>query len=75
MSSLLDRLRTRVQRSETVAPVGLAVTVGIFAAAGAVILRGLIRVVRWLCFDQGAHLGEAMGWIGSTRLHLLAVHL
>ena len=71
MSSVLDRLRTRVQRSETVAPVGLAITVGVFAAAGAVILRALIRGVQWLCFDQGARLGGALEWMGTARLHLL----
>ncbi len=68
MNPALQRLRTRLQRSETVAPVGLAITVGALAAAGAVVLRALIRWVQWLFFEEGAGLGEALG---VTRIHVL----
>jgi len=71
-SPLLTRFRTRMQRSETVAPVALAVTVGSLAAVGAIVLRQLIRVVQWAFFDQGERLGAALGlpsW--ADRFHLL----
>jgi len=70
-STLLPRIRTRLQRSETVAPVALAVTVGALAAAGAIVLRQLIRAVQWLFFDQGERLGAALGVPWAERLHLL----
>jgi len=70
-SPLLTRLRLRFQRSETVVPVALAVTVGALAAAGAIVLRQLIRAVQWLFFDQGERLGAALGVPWAERLHLL----
>ena len=70
-SPLLNRLRTRLQRSETLAPVALAVTVGALAAAGAIVLRVLIRAVQWFFFDQGERLGAALGVGWADRLHLL----
>ncbi|NNM07235.1 MAG: CBS domain-containing protein [Gemmatimonadetes bacterium] len=70
-SPLLTRLRTQLQRSETVAPVALAVTVGGLAAAGAIVLRGLIRAVQWIFFDQGGRLGSAFEGTWAERAHLL----
>jgi len=70
-SPLLTRLRTRIQRSETVAPVAMAVTVGMLAAIGAILLRGLIRIVQWLFFDQGARLGSALDTPWTDRIHFL----
>mgnify|MGYP006285844769 FL=1 len=71
MPRVLTRLRTRLQRSETLAPVLLAVTVGALASAGAILLRALIRGVQWLFFDQGGRLAELLpaSWLG--RIHLL----
>jgi CIC family chloride channel protein len=68
---LLDRFRTRLQRSETLAPVALAVTVGLLAAVGAIVLRGLIRAVQWAFFDQGGRLFSALDLPGLDRIHLL----
>ncbi|MCJ7627755.1 MAG: chloride channel protein, partial [Longimicrobiales bacterium] len=68
---LLTRLRTRMQRSETVAPVAMAVTVGALAAAGAIVLRVLIRAVQWFFFDQGERLGAAIGFHWAEHIHYL----
>ena len=70
-SPLLTRFRTRLQRSETVAPVALAVTIGSLAAVGAIVLRQLIRGVQWIFFDQGGRLGAALGAPWADRIHLL----
>jgi CIC family chloride channel protein len=68
---LLLRLRTRFQRSETVAPVALAVSVGALAAVGAIVLRQLIRGVQWLFFDQGQQVADWLAIPGAGRIHLL----
>jgi len=70
-SPILTRLRARMQRSETVAPVAMAVTVGTLAAIGAIVLRQLIRAVQWIFFDQGAQLVGATGVPWTQRLHIL----
>ena len=67
----LLRLRTRLQRSETVAPVAFAVTIGALSAVGAIVLRWLIRGVQWFFFDQGQRLGAGLGAPWLERLHLL----
>jgi CIC family chloride channel protein len=70
--AILIRIRTRLQRSETVAPVALAVTVGAMAAVGAIVLRLLIRGVQWFFFDQGERFSAGLGggaWV--ERLPLL----
>jgi CIC family chloride channel protein len=71
MPPLINRLRTRIQRSETVAPVALAVTVGVFAAIGAIVLRWLISFVQWAFFAQGERLAEGIGVPFLDRIHLL----
>jgi len=68
---VLARIRTRLQRSETVAPVALAVTVGALAAGGAIVLRLLIRLVQWLFFVQGARLTGSFPPPWLDRIHLL----
>ena len=60
-----------MQRSETVAPVALAVTVGALAAVGAIVLRQLIRIVQWFFFDQGGRLALGLGIPWAERLHIL----
>ena len=70
-SPLLPRLRTRLQRSETVAPVALAVTVGTMAAVGAIVLRQLIGLVKWLFFDLGSRIFAGFGPEWAQRLHFL----
>jgi chloride channel protein, CIC family len=65
------RFRTWIQRSDTVAPVAMAVVVGVVAAGGAILLRALIRAVQWFFFDQGERLGLAMGFPWAERLHML----
>jgi CIC family chloride channel protein len=70
-SPLLTRIRTRLQRSETVAPVALAVTVGTLAAIGAIVLRQLIRFVQWLFFDLGGRIPGGFGPEWAQRLHYL----
>lgn len=70
-AAFLTRIRTRLQRSETVAPVALAVTVGALAAGGAIILRLLIRVVQWTFFDQGSRLFGSFGLESLNRIHLI----
>jgi CIC family chloride channel protein len=72
MTSLfLSRFRTRVQRSETVAPVAFAVTIGALAAAGAIVLRQLIRVVQWVFFDLGESLAGSLGIPWAENIHIL----
>lgn len=58
---LLRMVRQRLQGSDTLGPLTLAVAVGLLAGGGAVILRGMIRGVQWLFFDQGARLQELTG--------------
>ncbi len=70
---LVAQFRTYVQRSDTVAPVAMAVAVGAVAAVGAIVLRLLIRAVQWFFFDQGANLGQAIGLPWAGRLHMLVV--
>jgi len=69
--NLRSRIRTRLQRSETVAPVALAITIGALSALGAIVLRMLIRGVQWFFFDQGGRLGELLGVEALSRVHLL----
>ena len=45
---LLSSLQARIQRSETLAPVLLAVLVGLLAGTGAIVLRQMIAVVQWV---------------------------
>ena len=71
MPEILSRLRTRIQRSETVAPVGLAVTIGALAGGGAIALRTLIRLVQWLFFEQGGVLAARLPDPLPSRIHLL----
>jgi CIC family chloride channel protein len=71
MPEILSRLRTRIQRSETVAPVGLAVTVGALAGGGAIALRSLIRLVQWLFFEEGGALAARLPDPFPSRIHLL----
>ncbi|MCG6956629.1 MAG: chloride channel protein [Gemmatimonadetes bacterium] len=54
---VLSRLRLAVQRSTTWGPLALAVAVGLLAGGGAVALRWMIAEVKWLFFEEGAHLG------------------
>ena len=70
-AELLSRIRIRLQRSETVAPVALAVSVGALAAGGAIILRLLIRLVQWVFFDWGGSLAGTLGVPGLGRIHLI----
>ncbi|MDT8341274.1 MAG: chloride channel protein [Longimicrobiales bacterium] len=58
----LRRLRAALQASDTLAPLTLAVAVGLLAGAGAVVLRALIRAAQWIFFDQGARL-SALAWL------------
>ncbi len=58
---LPDRLRVAVRRSTTWGPLALAVAVGLLAGGGAIALRGMIRAVQWLVFDQAAHVGALGG--------------
>lgn len=67
----LLRVRTRLQRSETLAPVALAITVGALSAGGAIILRLLIRWVQWVFFQQGGRLAGSLGVESLRRIHLL----
>lgn len=71
MDVLIPRIRTRLQRSETLAPVALAITVGALSALGAIVLRLLIRWVQWIFFDQGSRLAGGLGVEGLNRIHLL----
>jgi CIC family chloride channel protein len=68
-AALLSRVRTRFQRSETVAPVALAVTVGALAAVGAIILRLLIRLVQWVFFDWAGSIAGSYAPPGLDRVH------
>ncbi len=70
-AALLTRIRTRLQRSETVTPVALAITVGALAAGGAILLRHLIRLVQWVFFEGGERLTVALGLDSLGGLHLL----
>jgi len=70
-AELLSRIRIRLQRSETVAPVALAVSVGALAAGGAITLRLLIRLVQWVFFDWGGSLAGSWGVPGLGRIHLI----
>ena len=70
-AAFLSRIRTRLQRSETVAPVALAISVGALAAGGAIVLRLLIRLVKWVFFDQGGVLARGLGIPALERVHLL----
>ena len=70
-ADLFSRIRTRLQRSETVGPVALAVSVGALAAAGAIILRLLIRAVQWVFFRNGSQIAAGLGVPGLERIHLL----
>ena len=70
-AALFSRIRTRLQRSETVAPVALAISVGALAAGGAIVLRLLIRAVKWLFFTQGEALAGSLGIPALGRIHLL----
>jgi CIC family chloride channel protein len=72
-ADLLSRARTRLQRSETLGPVLLAISVGALAAVGAIVLRVLIGWVKWLFFDQGARLSQSFGVESLSRVHLLVV--
>jgi CIC family chloride channel protein len=72
-ADLLSRARTRLQRSETLGPVLLAISVGALAAVGAIVLRVLIGWVKWLFFDQGARLSQSFGVESLDRVHLLVV--
>ena len=71
-TTIIQGIRRRIQRSETVGPVALAMTVGLFAGAGAIVLRWLIRVVQWLFFEQGSRLtgGFEIGSFGGIHLLL-----
>ncbi|UCC26054.1 MAG: chloride channel protein [Gemmatimonadales bacterium] len=60
-AQLLRRLRQGLQGSDTVGPLALAVAVGLLAAAGAVVLRYMIRAVQWIFFDQGTRLDLLTG--------------
>ena len=58
---LLRRVRVALQRSDTAAPLAMAVAVGSLAGLGAIVLRWMIRAVQWVFFDQGTTLGSALG--------------
>jgi CIC family chloride channel protein len=50
----------------------LAVSVGLLAGAGAIILRWLIRAVQWAFFNQGGRLPGLLGFPESLRdIHML----
>ncbi|GMV07193.1 MAG: chloride channel protein [Gemmatimonadota bacterium] len=57
----LARLRIALQRSDTLAPLAMAVAVGVLAGAGAIALRWMVRAVQWVFFDQGTRLGPSLG--------------
>lgn len=57
----LRALRLALQRSDTWAPLAMAVAVGAVAGAGAVVLRWMIRAVQWVFFDQGTALESTLG--------------
>ncbi|HSW28450.1 MAG TPA: chloride channel protein [Longimicrobiales bacterium] len=57
----LRPLRLALQRSETWAPLAMAVAVGVVAGGGAIALRWMIRAVQWFFFDRGTTLGSAYG--------------
>jgi CIC family chloride channel protein len=54
-------LRLAAQRSTTWGPLALAVAVGLLAGGGAIALRGMIRAVQWLVFDQAANASALTG--------------
>ena len=60
-SPLLTRFRLALQRSDTIAPLGLAVAVGVVAGLGAIALRWMVRGAQWVFFDQGTRLGPDLG--------------
>lgn len=65
-------IRTAIQRSHTVGPVLLAVSVGLLAATWAILFRWLIALAGTLFFDLGADLtGLLPGGEPIHRLHLL----
>lgn len=49
---LVSSLQARIQRSQTVGPVILAVLVGLLAGTGAIVLRQMITAVHWVFFVQ-----------------------
>lgn len=57
----LRAVRLALQRSETVRPLAMALTVGVLSGCGAVVLRWLIRAVQWFFFDRGTRLGPELG--------------
>ncbi len=75
MNGPLQRLKLRLQRSETTGPVLMAVTVGLGAGAGAVILRYLILWAQEFFFGGGQGLVDALGFEGPFlgRIHLLVI--
>ncbi len=72
MVDLPRRLQRRLQRSQTVGPVGLAVAVGLMAGSGAIVLRWLIRAVQWTFFDQAGRLPLALAFPNALHdIHML----
>jgi CIC family chloride channel protein len=49
----------------------MAVTIGAMAAAGAIVLRQLIRAVQWVFFDLGETLAGSLGIPWAADLHIL----
>lgn len=57
---MVRRFRQALQRSDTVAPLAMALAVGVLSGLGAVALRWMIRGVQWVFFDQGTQLGPRL---------------
>jgi len=67
-------LRTAIQRSQTVSPVVLAISVGLLAATWAIVFRWLIALAQKVFFDGGGDLAGSFGFAPPfDRLHLLFV--
>jgi len=65
-------LRTVIQRSHTVGPVMLAVSVGLLAATWAIVFRWLIALAQWAFFDRAGDLAGSFPFAPPfDRLHLL----
>jgi CIC family chloride channel protein len=65
--SILTNLQYRLNRSTTVRPVALAITVGLLAGIGSIALRWLISGVQWFFFDMGGGVGVSIGLPGTLN--------
>jgi CIC family chloride channel protein len=58
---ILTNLQYKLNHSTTVKPIALAITVGLLAGIGSIVLRWLIRGVQWLFIDMGGGVGLSVG--------------